>query len=439
MSAFGNRSNCRRIFWSMSDANAHSANSAQHPNSIGIALPIVFVALYGSAFPAAKAGLSDAGVFEFLGLRYLLAAVLLSIVARVVRVPWPRKRRDLLHICVAGLLMVGIFNAAAFSSVALGVPPAVCALIIALQPIAVALGAKPLLGERISGQQWVGLLLGAFGVYFVVSGNLVLDVSYLKGIGFALIALLSLATGNLYQKRFCAHMDILSGGVVQNLASAAAMMVALSVFGMHDVHWTGRFVVALLWMAIVVSAGAVSILYVLIRRGRVSVVASIFYLVPVSAAIGAYVLFSQVPTSIQLLGALVTAMAVALVARGAGQSDVANETVPLYRPALPTELAGLRDHGFSKWPVLPREQPLFFPVGDERLADAAAKTWTEEHGTTTYVTRFRVRSRLVNGGKSDQVRSVGEDEWPVAVQDVNALNQNIVGKIEVVREFRAQR
>jgi len=282
---------------------------------VGLALPIIFVVLYGSAFPAAKAGLLYAGVFEFLALRYALVAALLSIVALMLRAPWARTRRDLIHICVAGLLMVGIFNAAAFASVALGVPPAVCALVIALQPIIVALGAKPLLGEHMSGGQWLGLVLGVVGVYFVVSGNLVLDTTYIKGVWLSLLALISLAAGNLYQKKFCAQMNVFTGGVVQNLTSAAAMLVAIGVFGMHEVHWTGHFVISLLWMTVVVSVGAVSILYVMIRRGKVSVVASIFYLVPVSAAIGAYVLFSQVPTSVQFLGAVLAAAGVASVAR----------------------------------------------------------------------------------------------------------------------------
>jgi len=305
----------------MSNTCIDSFKSAEHVGGVGLALPIIFVVLYGSAFPAAKVGLLYAGVFEFLALRYALVAALLSIVALVLRAPWPRTRRDLMHICVAGLLMVGIFNAAAFASVALGVPPAVCALIIALQPIIVALGAKPLLGEHTSGRQWLGLLLGVLGVYLVVSGNLVLDTTYITGVGLSLLALISQAAGNLYQKKFCAPMNVFTGGSVQNLISAAVMLAAIGVFGMHEVHWTGRFVMSLVWMTVVVSVGAVSILYVMIRRGKVSVVASLFYLVPVSAAIGAYVLFSQVPTGVQFLGAVVAAAGVAIVARPAVGRD----------------------------------------------------------------------------------------------------------------------
>jgi len=299
----------------MSITRADSAKNPERTGSVGLVLPLIFVALYGSAFPAAKVGLSYSGVFEFLAIRYALVAVLLSIVAVALGAPWSRKPRDLLHIGVAGLLMIGIFNASAFASVALGVPPAVCALIVALQPIVVALGAGPLLGERVSGQQWLGLSLGVLGVYFVVSRDLLLDASYIRGLALSFFALVALSAGNLYQKKFCAHMDVFTGGCAQNVASAAAMLVAMSVFGAHNVHWTSSFVISLLWMTVVVSVGAVSILYVMIRRGKVSVVASIFYLVPVSAAIGAYLLFGQVPTGVQLLGAFVAAAGVAMVVR----------------------------------------------------------------------------------------------------------------------------
>lgn len=297
----------------MSITRADSAKNRERTENVGLVLPLIFVALYGSAFPAAKVGLSYAGVFEFLAIRYGLVAVVLSIVAVALGASWSRKPWDLLHIVVAGLLMIGIFNASAFASVALGVPPAVCALIVALQPIVVALGAGPLLGERVSGQQWVGLSFGVLGVYFVVSGGLLLDTSYIRGVALSLFALFALSAGNLYQKKFCAHMDVFTGGCLQNVASAAAMLVAMGVFGVHEVRWTTSFVMSLLWMTVVVSVGAVTILYVMIRRGKVSVVASIFYLVPVSAAIGAYLLFGQVPTSVQLLGAVVAAVGVAMV------------------------------------------------------------------------------------------------------------------------------
>lgn len=83
------------------------------------------------------------------------------------------------------------------------------------------------------------------------------------------------------------------------------------------VQWTGEFIVALGWMAIVVSVGAVSILYVQLRHGEVSPVAGLFYLVPVAAAITAYVVFGQQIAASQWLGIAIAGSGVALATRTA--------------------------------------------------------------------------------------------------------------------------
>ena len=59
------------------------------------------------------------------------------------------------------------------------------------------------------------------------------------------------------------------------------------------VHWTGEFVLALVWLAVVLSIGSIGLLYWLIRRSAATSVASLFYLVPAVTALMAYVLFGE--------------------------------------------------------------------------------------------------------------------------------------------------
>lgn len=249
-------------------------------------LPLLFVVLAGSGFVGTRLGLSHAEPFVFLGLRFALAAAILAGIAIAVRAPWPRDLRETTHIGIASLLGIGLFSSGVCYSIALGVPPAVSALIIALHPILVALGAGPLLGERVTPRQWLGLLLGLAGVYLVLRGRLQVDPAYLDAALLSVLGLLGMSAGNLYQKKRCPGMHPLTGSTLPMLAGAA-------LFETGQVTWNGEFVVALLWMAIPVSVGAVTLLGLLIQRGEVSRVASIFYLMPVSAAITAYLLFGQ--------------------------------------------------------------------------------------------------------------------------------------------------
>lgn len=279
-------------------------------------LAIAFVTLYGAGFVGARLGLPHAEPFAFLALRFALAALILSGLALAWRTPWP-DRRALLHVAGAGLLTVGVFSAGVFYSIAGGVPPAISALIIALHPILVAVAAPTLLGERVSARQWGGLL----GVFLVLRHGLSAEPALDRPVLYSFIGLLGLSAGNLYQKARCAEMHPFSGGAVQCAVCAVACALGMLACESGSVRWIGEFIAALGWMAIVVSVGAVSILVVLIRHGEVSRVAGLFYLVPVSAAITAYLLFGQSIAATQWLGIAIAGGGVMLVTQRPGKPD----------------------------------------------------------------------------------------------------------------------
>jgi len=278
-------------------------------------LPLLFVILYGSGFVGAKLGLPHAGPFTFLTLRFGLAASVMAAIALAIKAPWPATRQEWLHIASAGLLGVGVFSAGAYASIERGVPPAVSALIIALNPIVVALAAGPLLGERTNSRQLLGLVIGIVGVYLVLSGRLAIDPDYLGAVLLSVVALFGLACGNLYQKRHCTGMNLFTGGAIQCGACTAAMAAGMMLTDEKPLQLAPGFFVAWLWTALAVSIGAVSILYVMIRRAEVSRVASVFFLMPVSAAILAYALFGQTLDAVAVVGIFVTAVGVFLAQR----------------------------------------------------------------------------------------------------------------------------
>ena len=278
-------------------------------------LPLLFVFLYGSGFVGAKLGLPHAGPFSFLFLRFALAAVVMTAIALAMRAPWPKTGRESIKIAIAGLLGVGTFSIAAYLSIQRGLPPAVSALIVALNPIVVALAAGPLLGEKTNPKQFLGLVIGIGGVVVVLWERLAIDQNYWVAALLSVLALVGLACGNLWQKKHCGSMNLFTGGAIQTAACATVMAVGAAVVEEGPVHFVPEFMVAWLWTALAISIGAISIFYSMIRRAEVSRVASLFFLMPASAAILQVAIFGQQLSAMALTGMAITGLGVFLAAR----------------------------------------------------------------------------------------------------------------------------
>jgi drug/metabolite transporter (DMT)-like permease len=118
----------------------------------------------------------------------------------------------------------------------------------------------------------------------------------------AVIALLAITAGTLYQKRYCPSFDLRTGAVIQFLPSLVLTALVAAATETTVVHWTPSFVFAMAWLVLVLSVGAVSLLNMLIRSGTAVNVASLFYLVPPATAVIAWALFGETMTGLALVG-----------------------------------------------------------------------------------------------------------------------------------------
>lgn len=275
-------------------------------------MPGVFVLLWSTGFIGAKFGLPYAEPFTFLLWRFAILTVLLSAVALATGAPWPTARESG-HTALIGLLVHGAYLGGVFAAIGYGIPAGIAALIVGTQPILTALGAGPLLGERVTGRQWVGLLLGLGGVGLVCARKLNFEGADLQGIAACLIALVGITLGTLYQKRHGATMDLRTGSAIQFAASACLMAVLASLTETMEVQWTGEFIFAMVWLVLVLSVGAISLLFILIKRGAASQVASLFYLVPPMTALIAFFLFDETLGWMALAGMGIAVVGVAMV------------------------------------------------------------------------------------------------------------------------------
>jgi drug/metabolite transporter (DMT)-like permease len=275
----------------------------------------LFVVLWSTGFIAAKYGLPYAPPLSFLLVRFAVVAGLMTIVALATRARWPTHPREVVHIAIAAWLVHGVYLGGVFVSIAHGMPAGTSAMLVGLQPILTVFLARVWLDETISPRQWLGLVLGLAGVYFVVRHRIALDRDFVSLLPIV-AALFGISIGTLYQKRYVAHVDLRAGAVVQ--FTACTLLYAPIVAWQHapPITWTSEFVFALGWSVLVLSVGAISLLYVLLRHGAAADVARLFYLVPPVTALMAYVLFGERLDALALVGMVLIAVGVAMARRG---------------------------------------------------------------------------------------------------------------------------
>jgi len=175
------------------------------------------------------------------------------------------------------------------------------------------MAAGPLLGERLTNRQWLGIALGFGGVVLVVSGKWSGASTDPAGYAWLAFALFGITAGTLYQKRHCGAVPMLTGGVIQYAAAGIVTAAATYATETMVVQWTPQFAFALGWLVLVLSLGAIGLLFTMIRHGEASRVASLFFLTPPVTAVMAWLLFDESLPAVALAGLAVSAAGVALV------------------------------------------------------------------------------------------------------------------------------
>lgn len=277
--------------------------------------PATFVLLWSTGFIATKYVLNSAEPLTYLSIRMACVVGLMVIIAAVARPKWP----DLAgvgHSIVAGLLVHGFYLGGTAVAISHSIPAGLSALIPGLQPILTSTLANRWLGERVTPQQWSGLLLGLAGVVLILHNR---PMSGEAGWGWLAsgVSLVSITLGTLYQRRYCNAIDWRAGNLVQYIAVTIFFGLGAWLFENNEVHWTTEFILALSWLAVVLSIGSIGLLYWLIRRSAATSVASLFYLVPAVTSLMAYVLFGEKLDAIAIAGMTACAAAVFLVNRRA--------------------------------------------------------------------------------------------------------------------------
>jgi drug/metabolite transporter (DMT)-like permease len=276
------------------------------------AAPAVFLLLWSSGFVFAKLGLQYAEPLTYLAVRMVVVVAILAIVIAVTKPKWPN-RAGLAHSAAAGFMVHGLYLGGVFVSIENGLSAGLAALIVSLQPVLTSTIANRWLGERVAARQWLGLGLGLFGVYLVMFEKTGSDGATPLARFAAIVALFGITVGTLYQKRYGGGMDWRPALLIQYGTAEIFFGLGAFAFETRVVHWTPQFLLAVGYLAIVLSLGAVWLYYYLIRRAAATRVVSLFYLTPPITALMAWALFDERLAPLALLGMAVCVVGVFLV------------------------------------------------------------------------------------------------------------------------------
>jgi|SRR5690625_2286728 len=271
-------------------------------------IPLLFVLLFSTGFVAASFGVQDAGPFMLLLVRSIITIPLLLLLLFILgrKVKWGGWRGWCQQAGVGGLLH-GAYLGGVFAAIQAGMAAGLTALLVGMHPLLTAVLSKPIYGVQLSLKQWVGFLLGAIGVIFVIGGGMNDPSQYqisLPSLLWCLVSLFGISTATLWQKRMSAQMGHVEGLVFQYFGAFIVFLFACSLTGDYRFHSTWQLWLTLAWLVLAISIGAIWLLMIMLKRGEAHQVARFFFLIPPLAALQAWILFDEQWNILMFIGAI---------------------------------------------------------------------------------------------------------------------------------------
>lgn len=280
--------------------------------------PGLFVLCWASGFPVTSFGIEYAEPLTLLAIRSALNVIVVGAALPFLAAAWPATWREAGHIAVAGFLLHSAYLSCIFIALGEGVPQGTVALIAGMQPLVTALLVGRALGERIAAIQWTGFVLGFAGLACVLGESVSVSSGTALGYIVAAFTPILITAASLYQKRYCAAMDLRTGMIIQHGVAFLTTGTLALLVETNEVTPGVELALVLVWLVLVLSVAASNLYYVLLRRGEAARVSSLFYLTPPTTVLMGYLAFGETFGPAALAGFAIAGLGVFLVTRRAG-------------------------------------------------------------------------------------------------------------------------
>ncbi len=276
--------------------------------------PFIFIVLWSSAFITTKPLIENSEPFTALAFRFFIVSLGFYVFSIFTKQKIVISRKNLFESISTGILFHGIYLGGVFYSISKGMPTAIAALIVTLQPILTNVLSNPILGEKVSYNQWLGMLFGFIGAAMVIGIDIGSDIP-LSGLIATIIALLSITISTLWQKKLNTDLPLSVNNMYQAIGGFTFHLLIIILFVDPYINFTKTFIIAMSHQIFLVSFGAFTILMFLIKKNSASKTVSIFFLIPPTSAFMAWLFLNEKLTVIDLVGFFVASIGVYIATR----------------------------------------------------------------------------------------------------------------------------
>jgi len=276
--------------------------------------PFIFILLWSSAFITTKPIIDNSDPFAALAFRFALVALGFFLFSIYSKQKILVNKKNFFESFFSGVLFHGFYLGGVFYSISIGMPTAIAALIVTLQPILTNALSGPILNEKVSTKQWIGVLLGFAGAGLVLGFDVGSKIPA-TGLIATIIALLAITFSTLWQKKLSNNLPLSVSNMNQALGGCLFHLLIIILYVDPYIDFSQTFLIAMSHQIFLVSFGAFTILMFLIKNNSASKTVSIFFLIPATSAFMAWLFLNESLTILDLIGFLITSIGVYIATR----------------------------------------------------------------------------------------------------------------------------
>ena len=276
--------------------------------------PFIFVILWSSAFITTKPIIDNSDPFAALTFRFALVAFGFFLFSIYSKQKILVSKKNFLESFFSGVLFHGFYLGGVFYSISIGMPTGIAALIVTLQPVLTNALSGPILNEKVSIKQWIGVLLGFTGAGLVLGFDIGTKIPT-SGLIATIIALLAITFSTLWQKKLSNNLPLSVNNMNQALGGCFFHLLIIILFVDPYINFSQTFIIAMSHQVFLVSFGAFTILMYLIKNNSANKTVSIFFLIPATSAFMAWLFLNENLTKLDLIGFLITSIGVYIATR----------------------------------------------------------------------------------------------------------------------------
>ena len=276
--------------------------------------PFIFVILWSSAFITTKPLIDNSDPFAALAFRFSIVTIGFFLFSLYSKQKILINKKHFLESFFSGVLFHGLYLGGVFFSISKGMPTGIAALIVTLQPILTNALSGPILNEKVTARQWIGVLLGFSGAVLVLGLDIGSKIPMI-GLIATIIALIAITSSTIWQKKISNNLPLSVSNMYQALGGVTFHIIVIIIFAKPYIDFTQTFIIAMSHQIFLVSFGAFTILMYLIKNNSASKTVSIFFLIPATSAFMAWLFLNESLSNLDLLGFIITTIGVYIATR----------------------------------------------------------------------------------------------------------------------------